>query len=97
MPCKEIQGQMARRGTGIERGTRMHGRRHRRPTLRTIDEIRATVIVHVVNQGLSVRITGLMVQPNLSLYTQLYYKNLSSNQQVRSTFSEDNRLNSIFL
>lgn len=41
--------------------------RRRRGRARTVvsDEIRATVIDHVVNHGLSLREAGLRVQPNL--------------------------------
>lgn len=45
----------------------MCGGRQRRQRSRTIvsDEMRTTVIDHVVNHGLSMRQTGLRVQPNL--------------------------------
>ncbi|KAL1265228.1 hypothetical protein QQF64_003255 [Cirrhinus molitorella] len=70
-------------GRGINRGRgrdgghaggRRRGRRRRRqegaqrgPNL--TNEIRATLVDHVVNHGLTLREAGLRVQPNLSRYT----------------------------
>ena len=39
------------------------------PGVRSSNEIRATIIDHVVNHGLSMREAGLRVQPNLSRHT----------------------------
>lgn len=62
-----------RRGGGGERGERGgrgRGRQEgaqRGPNL--TNEIRATLVDHVVNHGLTLREAGLRVQPNLSRYT----------------------------
>ena len=52
---------------GRGRGVRMRGGRRMRGRSRAVvsDEIRATVIDHVVNNGLSMREAGQRVQPNL--------------------------------
>jgi len=71
-------GQRARgvggRGVG-ERGIgggrrRGRGQRQRREGRRTIsNEIRATLVHHVISHGLTMREAGLRVQPNLSRFT----------------------------
>lgn len=77
------QGGGGRGGRGINRGRgrdgghaggRRRGRGRRRqegaqrgPNL--TNEIRATLVDHVVNHGLTLREAGLRVQPNLSRYT----------------------------
>ena len=43
----------------------MRGGVQRRVRAAVIDEIKATIIDHVINQGLSLRDTGERVQPNL--------------------------------
>ena len=54
-------------GWGRRRGW---GRGRRRGVRNTItDEIRVTVVDHVVNHGMSMREAGQRVQPNLSHYT----------------------------
>ncbi|XP_038137819.1 uncharacterized protein LOC119781423 [Cyprinodon tularosa] len=60
-----------RRGAGRGRGIRMRGGRRIRGRPRAVvsDEIRATVIDHVVNHGLSMREAGQRVQPNLQRST----------------------------
>lgn len=61
-------GQRARGVGGRGRGTR--GRGQRREGRRAIsDEIRATLVDHVINHGLTMREAGLRVQPNLSRFT----------------------------
>lgn len=68
-------GQRARgvggRGRGQQRGQiRGRGRGQRREGRRAIsDEIRATLVDHVINHGLTMREAGLRVQPNLSRFT----------------------------
>ncbi len=53
-----------RRGQG--RGVRMHGGGIPRAARTVVsDEIRATIIDHVINHGLSLREAGERVQPNL--------------------------------
>lgn len=60
------RGQIQRRRVG--RGRR--GRGQRREGRRAIsDEIRATLVDHVINHGLTMREAGLRVQPNLSRFT----------------------------
>lgn len=62
------RGQIQRRrvGTGVGR----RGRGQRREGRRAIsDEIRATLVDHVINHGLTMREAGLRVQPNLSRFT----------------------------
>lgn len=48
------------------RGVRMRGAVQRRARTRVPDEIRATIIDHVINHGLSYREAGERVQPHLS-------------------------------
>ncbi len=49
----------------VERARVHGGQRRGRPRAMFSDEIRATIIDHVVNHGLSLREAGLRVQPNL--------------------------------
>lgn len=51
------------------RGRMRGGQRRGRPRAVVSDEIRATIIDHVVNHGLSLREAGLRVQPNLQRST----------------------------
>lgn len=62
-------GQGVGRGGGVEQdgGRGRGGGRGRRNVI--TDEIRRTVIDHVLNHGLTMREAGLRVQPNLSRYT----------------------------
>lgn len=55
------------RGGG--RGGQGRGRGRGRPRTVISDEIRATLVDHVVNHGLTMREAGQRVQPNLSRYT----------------------------
>lgn len=58
------RGQIQRRRVGGRgRGQRREGRRA------ISDEIRATLVDHVINHGLTMREAGLRVQPNLSRFT----------------------------
>lgn len=62
------RGQIQRRRVGGVGGRR--GRGQRREGRRAIsDEIRATLVDHVINHGLTMREAGLRVQPNLSRFT----------------------------
>lgn len=67
------RGQIQRRKVGRGVGGRGRGRRgrgQRREGRRAIsDEIRATLVDHVINHGLTMREAGLRVQPNLSRFT----------------------------
>ncbi len=55
----------------------------RRARARVTDEIRASIIDHVINHGLSYREAGERVQPNLSRDTVAsIFLNISRNQQV---------------
>lgn len=56
---------------GVGRGGQGQGRGRGRGRPRTVisDEIRATLVDHVVNHGLTMREAGQRVQPNLSRYT----------------------------
>ena len=54
----------ARRGRGGERG------RVRRVRNRITDDIRATIVDHVINHGMTLREAGQRVQPKLSSYKQ---------------------------
>lgn len=60
-------GQGRRRDRG--RGVRMRGGGQRRVRAVVTNEIRATIIDHVINHGLSLREAGERVQPNLSRST----------------------------
>ncbi len=55
------------RGRGRSGGGVGHAQRRRQPNL--CNEIRATIVDHVINHGLTPREAGLRVQPNLSRYT----------------------------
>ncbi len=62
------------RGRGRARGVRVRGggrggRGRGRPRTVISDEIRATLVDHVVNHGLTMREAGQRVQPHLSRYT----------------------------
>ncbi|KAI2660531.1 Estrogen receptor [Labeo rohita] len=61
------QGRGRGRGRGRPRGGVGHAQRRRQPNL--CNEIRATIVDHVINHGLTLREAGLRVQPNLSRYT----------------------------
>ena len=61
-------GQGRGRGRGCGRA-RQAPARGGGPGVRSSNEIRATIIDHVVNHGLSMREAGLRVQPNLSRHT----------------------------
>lgn len=63
----EVNGEARARGQGV----RVRGGRGGRGRGRTVvsDEIRATLVDHVLNHGLSMREAGQRVQPNLSRYT----------------------------
>ncbi len=61
------RGQGRGRGRGRPVGGLGHAERIRKPNL--CNEIRATIVDHVINHGLTLREAGLRVQPNLSRYT----------------------------
>jgi hypothetical protein len=63
------QGRWVRGGRRVAGRGRMRGGRQRRQRAVISDEIRATLIDHVVNHGLSLREAGLRVQPNLQRST----------------------------
>ncbi|XDV31496.1 hypothetical protein PO909_002487 [Leuciscus waleckii] len=67
----------ARRGRGGERG------RVRRVRNRITDDIRATIVDHVINHGMTLREAGQRVQPNLSRYTVA---------SIIRTFQNENRI-----
>ncbi len=56
------------RGVGRGRG-RGRGQRRGPVRRRVSDDIRATLVDHVINHGLSMREAGQRVHPNLSRYT----------------------------
>ena len=60
-------GREERGGRGRGRGRGRQEGAQRGPNL--TNEIRATLVDHVVNHGLTLREAGLRVQPNLSRYT----------------------------
>ncbi len=60
-------GHAGGRGSGRGRGRGRQEGAQRGPNL--TNEIRATLVDHVVNHGLTLREAGLRVQPNLSRYT----------------------------
>ncbi|XP_049319290.1 uncharacterized protein LOC111190584 [Astyanax mexicanus] len=62
------RGRARARGVRV-RGGRWGGRGRGRPRTIISDEIRATLVDHVVNHGLTMREAGQRVQPNLSRYT----------------------------
>lgn len=76
----EVNGEARARGEGV----RVRGGRGGRERGRTVvsDEIRATLVDHVLNHGLSMREAGQRVQPNLSRYTVA---------SIIRTFRNDNR------
>lgn len=63
-----VRGGQRERGVGRKHG---HGRGQRRgPVRRRVsNDIRATLVDHVINHGLSMREAGQRVHPNLSRYT----------------------------
>ncbi len=61
------QGGGRGQGRGRPVGGVEHAQRIRKPNL--CNEIRATIVDHVINHGLTLREAGLRVQPNLSRYT----------------------------
>lgn len=71
----EVNGEARARGEGV-RGGQGRGR------TAVSDEIRATLVDHVLNHGLSMREAGQRVQPNLSRYTVA---------SIIRTFRNDNR------
>lgn len=73
----EVNGEARARGEGV----RVRGGRGRGRTV-VSDEIRATLVDHVLNHGLSMREAGQRVQPNLSRYTVA---------SIIRTFRNDNR------
>ncbi len=63
-------GEVRGRGQGGARGGQGGGRgRVRRVRNRITDDIRATIVDHVINHGMTLREAGQWVQPNLSRYT----------------------------
>ncbi len=61
-----VRGGQRERGVGCGRGRRQR----RGPVWRRVsDDIRATLVDHVINHGLSMREAGQRVHPNLSRYT----------------------------
>ncbi len=75
-----------RRGKG--RGVRIHGEVQRRVRAFVTDEIRATIIDHVINHGLSLREAGEIVQPYFirSTVASIHYPIFLTNQQVSKSF-----------
>lgn len=71
----EVNGEARARSEGVR------GRGGRGRTV-VSDEIRATLVDHVLNHGLSMREAGQRVQPNLSRYTVA---------SIIRTFRNDNR------
>ena len=61
----EVNGEARARGEGV----RVRGRRGGRGRTVVSDEIRATLVDHVLNHGSSMREAGQRVQLNLSRYT----------------------------
>ncbi|XP_038160244.1 uncharacterized protein LOC119796019 [Cyprinodon tularosa] len=67
-----MEANVVNRGRARARGVRVRGGRwggRGRPRTIISDEIRATLVDHVVNHGLTMREAGQRVQPNLSRYT----------------------------
>ncbi|KAL0154437.1 hypothetical protein M9458_050259 [Cirrhinus mrigala] len=63
-------GEVRGRGQGGARGGQGGGRgRVRRVRNRITDDIRATIVDHVINHGMTLREAGQRAQPNLSRYT----------------------------
>lgn len=69
-------------GRGRGRPEAGGGEAQRRRGSNLTNEIRATLVDHVVNHGLTLREAGLRVQPNLSRYTVA---------SVIRTFRQENR------
>lgn len=80
------RGRGGGRGRGRPEAGGERAQRRRGPNLS--NEIRATLVDHVVNHGLTLREAGLRVQPNLSRYTVA---------SVIRTFRQENRLKKICL
>ncbi len=77
-------GEVRGRGQGGARGGRGGGRgRVRRVRNRITDDIRAIIVDHVINHGMTLREAGQRVQPNLSRYTVA---------SIIRTFRNENRL-----
>ena len=57
------------RGGGRVRGRGRAGRGHGQRRQQLSNEIRATLVDHVINHGLTMREAGQRVQPNLSPFT----------------------------
>ncbi len=71
-------GEVRGRGQGGARGGRGGGRgRVRRVRNRITDDIRAAIVDHVINHGMTLREAGQRVQPNLSRYTVKHHKDIS--------------------
>ena len=66
-------GRARGRGRGGRGGQRHRGGRGGRGRARNIisDDIRATLVDHVINHGLTMREAGQRVHPNLTIYTCL--------------------------
>ena len=60
-------GRVCVRGGG--RGGRVQGQRRARPRIVITDQIRATVIDHVLVHGMTMREAGQRVQPNLTRFS----------------------------
>ncbi|KAK0151412.1 Carboxypeptidase O [Merluccius polli] len=71
------------RGQGGARGGRGGGRGRVRRRNRITDDIRATIVDHVINHGMTLREAGQRVQPNLSRYTVA---------SIIRTFRNENRI-----
>lgn len=77
------RGQRGQIPGGEGRGRGRRGRGQIREGRRAIsDEIRATLVDHVINHGLTMREAGLRVQPNLILFTVV---------SIIRTFRNENR------
>ncbi len=77
-------GEVRGRGQGEARGGRGGGRgRVRRVRNIITDDIRATIVDHVINHGMTLREAGQRVLPNLSRYTVA---------SIIRTFRNENRL-----
>ncbi len=63
-----VRGGQRERGVGRGRG-RGRGQRRGPVRRRVSDDIRATLVDHVINHGLSMRESGQRVHPNISRYT----------------------------
>ena len=64
-----MEATRVRHGVQRERGVGRGRRRGQRPVRRRVsDDIRATLVDHVINHGLSMREAGQRVHPNLSRY-----------------------------